>query len=271
MSDLNFSQIVGSHDILLVTLDTLGFDVAQQEYENGRLPHLSPYLGASGWERRHSPGSFTFAAHQAFFAGFLPAPCEPEHHRSSRLFAARFEGSETTTSTTWVYEQANLVSALGARGYHTICIGGVGFFNLKNELSRVLPGLFSEAHWEPEFGVTDPESTRNQVEHALKCLNAVSREQNVFLFLNVSALHQPNNIFSDPRQPDDAASQAAALRYAEGHVGRLIQAMGERKPVFVILCSDHGTAYGEDGYRGHRLAHPVVWDVPYRHFVVEPI
>jgi hypothetical protein len=35
------------------------------------------------------------------------------------------------------------------------------------------------------------------------------------------------------------------------------------------VCSDHGTAYGEDGYRGHRLGHPVVWDVPYAEFLLE--
>ncbi len=35
-----------------------------------------------------------------------------------------------------------------------------------------------------------------------------------------------------------------------------------------ILCSDHGTAYGEDGFRGHRLAHPTVWTVPYAEFVL---
>ena len=41
-----------------------------------------------------------------------------------------------------------------------------------------------------------------------------------------------------------------------------------RAPVLAIVCSDHGTAYGEDGYRGHRLAHPVVWTVPYAEFVL---
>jgi|GEM_PF-4288067 hypothetical protein len=29
-----------------------------------------------------------------------------------------------------------------------------------------------------------------------------------------------------------------------------------------------GTAYGEDGYHGHRLAHPVVWTVPYAEVVL---
>jgi len=43
-------------------------------------------LPASGWERRHSPASFTYAAHQAFFAGFLPTPASPGPH--PRLFAA---------------------------------------------------------------------------------------------------------------------------------------------------------------------------------------
>ena len=36
----------------------------------------------------------------------------------------------------------------------------------------------------------------------------------------------------------------------------------------MVICSDHGTAYGEDGYTGHRLAHPVVWEVPYAEFIL---
>ena len=34
------------------------------------------------------------------------------------------------------------------------------------------------------------------------------------------------------------------------------------RPTFCIITSDHGTAYGEDGWSGHRVAHPVVWTVP---------
>jgi hypothetical protein len=36
----------------------------------------------------------------------------------------------------------------------------------------------------------------------------------------------------------------------------------------VIICSDHGTLYGEDGHVGHRVAHPAVWTVPYAEFVL---
>ena len=124
---LDASQLIGSHDVLFVTLDTLRFDVATQALECGETPNFARLLPRGRWERRHSPASFTYAAHHAFFAGFLPTPAIPGPH--PRLFAARFGGSETTTGRTCVFEAPDLVTGLASRGYHTICIGGVGFFN----------------------------------------------------------------------------------------------------------------------------------------------
>ena len=68
---MNMNDIVGSHDLLFVTLDTLRYDVAAELLEAGRLPNLARVLpkdaaGRAYWEERHSPGSFTFAAHAAF-------------------------------------------------------------------------------------------------------------------------------------------------------------------------------------------------------------
>jgi glucan phosphoethanolaminetransferase (alkaline phosphatase superfamily) len=59
-----------------------------------------------------------------------------------------------------------------------------------------------------------------------------------------------------------------ALAYVDGHLGRLITKMRERAPLHALLMSDHGEAYGEDGYDGHRLAHPVVWTVPFAELVL---
>ncbi len=141
-------EIVGTYDILLITLDTLRYDVAQDMWHEGRTPFLASLLPPGGWEARHTPGSFTYAAHHAFFAGFLPTPAGPGVH--PRLFAARFPGSETTTAQTYVFEAPDIVSGLTAQGYHTACIGGVGFFNKAGPLGSVLPGLFQESHWSPE-------------------------------------------------------------------------------------------------------------------------
>lgn len=258
-------DLVGTHDLLFITLDTLRYDVAQEMWRAGRTPHLARWL-PQGWEERHSPGSFTYAAHQAFFAGFLPTPARPGKH--PRPFALRFPGSETTTADTCVLDGGDIVSGLASRGYHTICIGGVGFFNQQTPLGRVLPGLFAESHWSPELGVTCPRSTENQVGLAVARLALLPRERRVFLFLNVSALHQPNCFYVNGATSDSPATHAAALAYVDGQLPPLFAAMQRRAPVLCIICSDHGTAYGEDGYHGHRLAHPVVWTVPYAEFIL---
>jgi hypothetical protein len=266
---LNANERIGTHDVLLVTLDTLRYDVAQKALRQGRTPNLAAVLPGRRWERRHSPGSFTYATHQAFFAGFLPTPARPGKH--PRLFALRFAGSETTTEQTCVFDAPDIVTGLASRGYHTVCIGGVGFFNKQSPLGQVLPGLFAESHWGPDLGVTDPHSTENQVALAQDVLGRLPRQKRVFLFVNISAIHQPNCMFVDGAAADSPATHAAALAYVDSHLPRLFTALQRRAPVLCILCSDHGTAYGEDGYRGHRLGHPVVWTVPYAEFVLPEV
>jgi hypothetical protein len=263
---LDMNPVVGSHDILLLTLDTLRFDVACDALRRGRTPNLARLLPGGVWEERHSPGSFTLAAHCAFFAGFLPTPASPGKH--PRLFAVRFPGSETTTPQTCVLDAPDIVTGLAQRGYHTLCVGGVGFFNKLSPLGAVLPSLFAESVWRPEFGVTDPASTRNQVAYVRERLAALPAERRLFLFLNVSALHQPNCFYLPGAVADSLASHAAALEYVDRQLPPLFRALQRRSPLLAIICSDHGTAYGEDGYQGHRLAHPVVWTVPYAEFLL---
>jgi hypothetical protein len=262
---LNANAMIGTHDVLLLTLDTLRHDVAVDCLRSGRTPFLASFL-PQGWEERHSPGNFTFAAHAAFFAGFLPTPAAPGKH--PRLFALRFPGSETTVESTCVLDAPDIVSGLRQRGYHTLCIGGVGFFNQLTPLGCVLPSLFDEAHWRPEFGVTDRDSTANQVRFARWRLADLPPQQRLFLFLNVSAIHQPNCVYLPNARNDTLLSHAAALEYVDGQLPPLFAALSRRGPVLCIVCSDHGTAYGEDGYSGHRLGHAVVWTVPYAEFVL---
>jgi hypothetical protein len=147
----------------------------------------------------------------------LPTPVSPGPH--PRLFAESFEGSTTTTDRTLVFDSPDIVSGFAAAGYHTVCVGGLGCFNKLNPLGSVLPELFAESHWCPAFGVTDPGSTKNQVDFVLRRFSALQK----------------------------------------------------RAPVLCVICSDHGTAYGEGGYRGHRLSHLTVWDVPYAEFVLPEI
>lgn len=263
MIDMN--SVVGTHDIVMVTFDTLRYDVAVREMESGGTPNLKKWFGA--WEKRHSPGSFTWAAHCAFFAGFLPTPATPGRHE--RLFALSFSGSETTGGKTCVFATPDIVSGLASRGYHTACIGGVGFFKKENALSKLLPGLFQESHWEERMGVTDTRSTEHQVDCAVDILRR-RPHQRVFLFMNLSALHQPNRFYLPGAAEDSLESHAAALRYVDSCLPPLMEALRARGRALCLFLSDHGTAYGDDGFTGHRLAHECVWTVPYAEFLHGP-
>lgn len=263
---INARRLVGTHDVLFLTLDTLRYDVAAECLSAGRTPFFASLLPGGSWEARHTPGSFTYSAHHAFFAGFLPTPAEPGPHE--RLFAATFPGSETTGSATFVHEAPTWVEGLRRDGYYAICIGGVGFFNGQTELGRVLPSLFDEQHWSPELGVTSRDSTERQVELACRRIAAAPEGKRLLLFVNISALHQPNCMFLQGAECDSPQTQGAALEYVDRCLPPLFAALRRRGPTLCVLCSDHGTAYGEEGYRGHRLSHPVVWTVPYAEFVL---
>ena len=60
-----------------------------------------------------------------------------------------------------------------------------------------------------------------------------------------------------PDLPDTAAAEMVRAPITRGAGAR------------GIVCSDRGTGYGADGYCGHRVSHPVVWNVPYAEFVLE--
>lgn len=245
--------------ILFVTLDSLRYDTARTAYDTGLTPHLASLLPEGGWERRQTPGTFTLPAHIAFFSGFLPKLPQPE--QPPRLWECLPPAFKAVPRQTFVFDAPNLLAGLAQYGYRSICIGGVTYFSRETPLGSVLPDLFDEDHWRPEFCSPEPDSTRRQVDHALE--NAERHNgRPVYLFVNVSATHVPHGHYlGDSR--DTAASQQAALAYADAHLARLITTLTAKKRWLIILCADHGDAYGEDGYHGRGIAHPVVMNVPY--------
>ncbi len=232
----------------------------------GRTPNLAAVLPGGAWEGRHTPGSFTYAAHHAFFAGFLPTPVTPGRH--PRLFAAISRQRDDRPGDLGFRRTRHGLRA-GRRGYHPVCVGGVGFFNRLSPLGWCCPGCSPRATGSRNWASPTP-IDRSQLTLVEPVLDRAPTDRPLFLFLKVSALHQPNRHYLPGAAHDSKESHAAALEYVDRHIGRLFTGLpaGRGRPCFTILCSDHGTAYGEDGYEGHRLAHPVVWTVPYAEFVL---
>lgn len=276
---VNMNEVVGQDDILFLSLDTLRYDVANEEYLAGNLPNLCQ---DGGWEKRHTPGNYTYSAHHSFFIGFLPTPVkyEPLHEREW-LFLTKKTGLRSIKgSNTFLFEGDNFIEGLSKEGYKTICIGGVVFFSKMEGVYNVFPSMFEESYWNPKFGVTNPKSAEEQVKKAIKLLEKIDKTQRVFMFINISAMHGPNYYYLDKYKDkhcssnknqiasklDCVESQRAALRYVDKCLEPLFEAMKKRNKTFCIAVSDHGTCYGEDGYEGHIISHEVVLNVPYRHF-----
>jgi hypothetical protein len=257
---INAAEIIRSRtSILFITLDSLRYDTARTAYDDGRTPQLAALLPEGGWERRQTPGTFTLPAHIAFFSGFLPKLPQPD--QPARLWECRPPAFKTVPPQTFVFDAPNLLNGLAQHGYRSICIGGVTYFSRETPLGSVLPDLFDEDHWRPEFCSPEPDSTRHQVDHAL---DIAERDDGrpLYLFVNVSATHVPHGHYLG-QSTDTVASQQAALAYADAHLGRLITTLTAKQQWLIIMCADHGDAFGEDGYHGRGIAHPVVMNVPY--------
>jgi hypothetical protein len=264
---IDMHDVVGPTNILFLTLDCLRYDVAQRAMADGRTPFLTSVLPSSGWEARETPGTFTLPAHLAFFHGFLPTPLS--NPQLPRLFALEFEGSVTTAPTTYVFSGVeNIVAGFRQIGYRTLCVGGVGFFNKRNPLGNVLPGMFEESVWSPALGVTAKDSTAKQVMAALSWLETLHANEKAFLFINVSATHPPHAHYLAGCEQDGFDSQLAALSYVDSCLPRLFNGVCRQRKWFCLVMADHGEAQGEDGRWGHRIAHPTVTTVPYAEFFV---
>src|SRR5688572_12910717 len=113
----DMNALLKTHDVVFLVLDSLRYDVAATEFAADRTPNIAQYF-PTGWQKRHAPGSFTFASHQAFFAGFLPTPAEPGED-GTRLFACKFHGSESTGPTTKLFQGADWITGLAEEGFRT--------------------------------------------------------------------------------------------------------------------------------------------------------
>ncbi len=256
---LNFRAGLGQSDVLILTLDALRYDVAATTLAAGRTPVLAGLIGS--WERRHSPGTFTLPAHQAFFAGFFPTPPGPGPH--PRSLALRFPGSRSVDTHTLVLPGESLMRAYAAHAYTTLCFGGTGFFDPRTRIGAALTRDFDEVHFERSFGVSSRSASARMFRAAATRLADLPAQQRCFIFLNAAATHPPTRRFLPGARAESPETQAAALADLDAALPLLLDALRLRGGALGVICADHGTCFGEDGYAGHRVAHPSVWEVPY--------
>lgn len=269
---INMKQIVErKKSILFVVLDSLRYDVAVEQESAGKTPNLSR---VTTWERRQAPGNFTYPSHQAMFAGFLPIEegLREMKERQTLFFSENIGFGRRAPEGTYVFKGSTWVESLEKDGYETICIGGLSFFDGRSDLGKVMPSFFKRYYWNPSFGPKVYDSTENQVNQAISVLEKIKNEESdkpIMMYINISALHYPCNIYLEGEKKDSVRSQGEALIYVDKHLGKLFDKFKEQRETFVICTADHGTCFGEDGKWYHGFNHPIVNTVPYKHFLIK--
>ncbi len=264
---MNMNNIVGAYNILFVCIDSLRYDVAEEEQNRGGTPVLNRY---GRWRRCEAPGNFTYPSHQAMFAGFLPIDADIKNmkQREKLFFSEDIGMGRKAPEGAFCFRGATFVEGLEKEGYETFCIGGLSFFDQRTDIGKVMPSYFMHSFWNPSFGPKVRESAKSQIDLAVKKISGVPEEQLLMMYINISAIHYPNYFYVKGAKKDSVESHGAALRYVDAQLERLFHAFHEKGDTFVICCSDHGTCYGEDGYLYHGFNHPIVNTVPYKHFIL---
>ncbi len=263
----DMNRVVGNAHILFICLDALRYDVAVAQQENGGTPVLNRY---GAWRKCQAPGSFTYPSHQAMFAGFLPVDegTASMKERETLFFSEDTGMGRKAPRGAWTFRETTWIQGLEREGYDTYCIGGVSFFDKRTATGSVLPSYFMHSDWHPSFGCRVADAPEHQVDCAVRKLEDVAPGQLLMMYINFTALHYPTHYYVQGARRDSVQSQGAALRAVDIQLGRLFHAFKLLGPVFVICCSDHGTCFGEDGMWYHGIGHPLVYTVPYKHFLL---
>src|SRR5262245_20427383 len=261
-------------DFLLVTWDSCRYDT----YLEAQTPRLDSFGKA---RRAWAMGTYTLPSHQAMFYGFLPHAftSEPLYNRHCRqLWRISHRNVRTTPLVTFPLGTRNIVSGFRRRRYFTVGIAAMDWFRDAAELRAGFT----------QFSVTGI-AARNQNDRLIRLIERKAARRPCFAFVNYGETHSPfrhegmpdghsgvderfslSRLFNQPGvlekqwQFDTEAyqRQVACASYLDARTGELLDFFHARgRPTTVVICSDHGECFGENGLYGHASYHERVMEV----------
>jgi hypothetical protein len=251
-------------DFLFITLDSLRYDAACLALAEGQTPHLAGLV--KEWECRQAAATYTLPSHVSMFAGMMPRPLKRDDaavKTEARLFALstswqRYKGRNIRY---FFDNAANVPKGFESKGYHTIGVGGVGWFSTEVKASSFWQGnYFQHFLYKSSYGEENPRAFAEQItdlEAKVKELGGGRK----FVFVNVSSTHRP---YTNGDGTLSVKAQRQCLAYVDQQMPRLLALFGQG--THGVICGDHGDCMGEDGLWGHNFVHDKVLTVPYAEF-----
>lgn len=254
-------------NIAVITVDSLRWDVSQMASAPNFDAVFKEFKAhGGGWRKVGAHGTYTLPSHIALFKNGclpnnnrqgVPAPYNVEEQKVFRLDLG-FRTKETLYMTP---PAPNIIKGFEKMGYRTIGIGGVGWFNTNFVTSSFWEGeYFSEFYFNGDFRETCESAFENQINFT----NGIMKQNTskLFYFLNIASTHYPYM-----NKGRTLEGQKQSFEYVDSHIRSLLDLMP--RPCHVLILSDHGDCFGEDGLWSHAIYHPKVMEVPMVSFIME--
>ena len=270
----------GARDLVVVVLDSLRYD----SWLAAPPRSLAAFGGA---ERRFSYASWTAPSHYNLMMGLMPH-ASPTHVHASDAYQREFlryrdrlavPGIEFRRLLPSLFLPTYLKHALGYRTHARVSMPVLNPYTplnrdfdsyelmpAHNDLGAIVGELSFEegrpSFWllnagETHYPYTYPGSGGEELPHLAGVHGVVRRLDEIATSGTAAA-----EFFNDATLRELRERQVAALEHVDGVLERLLAAVPDG--TWLIVTSDHGELFGEDGYFGHGpIAHEKVLEVPF--------
>ncbi len=249
-------------NILLITLDSCRWDTFNAA--NAQI-----LKSKCDFRKAYSQGTYTYPSHMSMYSGIFPDVREdiPYYNRFCKnLFRIAGRRVNVDSYTEFPEGTQNIVAGFETRGYRTFGCGALEWFNHPN-LSNPFQDFF--------FSGIDLKAQLKYISHQI-----FITKKPFFAFMNIGETHEPYD-YGGPIKPSlksrarmrasqndgflekDYKKQISSIEFIDKSLAPLFNDLSKRSTkCLVIVCSDHGECFGEDGQYGHGFYHPKVMEVP---------
>lgn len=250
-------------NILIITLDSCRSDV----FFSTELKNLNKTVT---YKQGYTHGTYTLPSHQSIYQGIFPSTTTNDWYfnRFSKQLI-RLQPKTRKKANCYIElnsENGDIINGFNLMGYFSFCIGAVGWFKTSQLTKDFSKSVYTGINFSAQI-----DSLKNIITNETKPFFGV---------LNIGETHEPYNFGGFIEEITESRSrmrgfedfgiinnlfrkQKSALQYIDNIFLEIINLLENRQEgTILVVCSDHGDCFGEDGLYGHGFFHEKVMEVP---------